>query len=141
MSGSENKQTQQAAAVTPQPFSPLLQKLAVTTQTLTQVAGAVNPAGNQITTQQTSQVLQFDLIACGAENSFALTTEGDLYSWGLNFKGQLGLGDFENRTEPCLIDSFMVGAPQPKTNDSAVSGPQTKKYLLDMLKRSKTAQE
>ena len=27
----------------------------------------------------------------------ALSTDGELYSWGLNFKGQLGVGDFENR--------------------------------------------
>ena len=41
--------------------------------------------------------LRFDQVACGSEHSMALTTEGDLYSWGLNFKGQLGVGDFENR--------------------------------------------
>ena len=28
----------------------------------------------------------------------ALSTDGELYSWGLNFKGQLGVGDFENRS-------------------------------------------
>jgi alpha-tubulin suppressor-like RCC1 family protein len=36
----------------------------------------------------------------------ALTTDGELYSWGLNFKGQLGVSDFENRAQPVLIDSF-----------------------------------
>lgn len=39
----------------------------------------------------------------------ALSSEGDLYSWGLNFKGQLGVGDFENRPQPLLVDSFTTG--------------------------------
>ena len=41
----------------------------------------------------------------------ALTTDGELYSWGLNFKGQLGVGDFENRSQPILVDSFTTGGP------------------------------
>ena len=83
------------------------------------------------------------MVASGAENCFALTTEGDLYAWGLNFKGQLGLGDFENRSEPSLIDSFIVGAPPVSltVTDSAVSGPQTKKYLLSVLKKTKSTNE
>ena len=47
--------------------------------------------------------LEFVHVACGSEHSFALTTTGELYSWGLGFKGQLGHGDFENRPRPCLV--------------------------------------
>eukprot|EP00826_Nyctotherus_ovalis_P007055 TRINITY_DN11737_c0_g1_i4.p1 TRINITY_DN11737_c0_g1~~TRINITY_DN11737_c0_g1_i4.p1 ORF type:complete len:240 (+),score=39.80 TRINITY_DN11737_c0_g1_i4:71-790(+) len=36
-------------------------------------------------------------------HSFALTTEGGVYSWGLNLKGQLGLGHFEDVQEPTLV--------------------------------------
>ena len=39
----------------------------------------------------------------------ALSKEGELFSWGLNFKGQLGVGDFENRPQPVLVDSFTTG--------------------------------
>lgn len=46
------------------------------------------------------------MVSCGSEHSMGVTTEGDLYSWGLNFKGQLGVGDFENRAAPVLVDSF-----------------------------------
>lgn len=54
--------------------------------------------------------VKFELIASGAEHSFAVAAEtGDLYSWGLNFKGQLGLGDLENRFEPTLITSVVGG--------------------------------
>jgi len=49
---------------------------------------------------------EFSYVSCGAEHSFALTTTGDLYSWGLGFKGQLGLGDFENRARPTLIKNL-----------------------------------
>ena len=40
-----------------------------------------------------------------AEHTFALTTNGDLYCWGLGFKGQLGLGDFENRLRPTMVQN------------------------------------
>jgi len=46
------------------------------------------------------------MISSGSEHSFALSTDGELFSWGLNFKGQLGLGDFENRNEPYLVESL-----------------------------------
>ena len=45
-------------------------------------------------------------VSCGAEHSFCLTTTGELYSWGLNFKGQLGLSDFENRSRPTLVKNI-----------------------------------
>lgn len=42
-------------------------------------------------------------ISCGSDHSFVLTSTGEVYSWGMNFKGQLGLGDLENRREACLV--------------------------------------
>lgn len=70
-------------------------------------------------------------IACGSENCFALSKDGEMYSWGLNFKGQLGLGDFENRHEPTLVDTMM--AP-----DSTLGSSQNKKNILSVIKRSKS---
>jgi alpha-tubulin suppressor-like RCC1 family protein len=35
---------------------------------------------------------KIEAVACGGCSSFALTTSGSLYSWGLNIKGQLGIG-------------------------------------------------
>jgi len=32
-------------------------------------------------------------VVCGFEHSLALTTEGKIYSWGKNNKGQLGHGE------------------------------------------------
>lgn len=33
-------------------------------------------------------------IACGVEHSIALTNDGELYAWGGNREGQLGLGSY-----------------------------------------------
>lgn len=49
----------------------------------------------------------FQQVSCGSEHSYALSKDGEVYSWGLNFKGQLGLGDFENRNEPTLVESLI----------------------------------
>lgn len=60
-----------------------------------------------------------------------VSTEGDLYAWGLNFKGQLGVGDFENRATPVLVDSFCgnnISQVPPGAGNSAAN--QTKKYLV-----------
>ncbi len=53
------------------------------------------------------------MAACGSCHSVALTTEGSLYSWGLNLKGQLGLGNSDNALEPSLIVS-LVSQPTAK---------------------------
>jgi alpha-tubulin suppressor-like RCC1 family protein len=45
------------------------------------------------------------MVSCGAEHCTALTTKGEIFTWGLNFKGQLGTGDFENRYEPEIIEN------------------------------------
>ena len=39
-------------------------------------------------------------VACGFGHSIALTASGNLYSWGWNREGQLGVGDCENRASP-----------------------------------------
>jgi len=47
-----------------------------------------------------------EMAACGSCHSVALTTDGTLYSWGLNLKGQLGLGHFDNVSEPISISTL-----------------------------------
>ncbi|KZC13149.1 putative E3 ubiquitin-protein ligase HERC4 [Dufourea novaeangliae] len=56
----------------------------------------------------TSVIVQ---IACGTKHTLALTNDGELYSWGSNNEGQLGLGsDIKNEIKPKLITS-LVGIP------------------------------
>ena len=42
-------------------------------------------------------------VAAGLAHTVALTDSGDVYSWGWNADGQLGLGDDQSRAEPELV--------------------------------------
>ncbi|OMJ95254.1 hypothetical protein SteCoe_1469 [Stentor coeruleus] len=52
------------------------------------------------------QLKKIESVYCGSEHTLALTNEGEIYSWGLNIKGQLGLGDTNSRNTPTLIESI-----------------------------------
>lgn len=62
--------------------------------------------------------LSIEATACGSCHSFALTTEGRVYSWGLNLKGQLGLGHFEDVQEPTLVVPLSSKATDPAKKTS-----------------------
>eukprot|EP00826_Nyctotherus_ovalis_P037218 TRINITY_DN3382_c0_g2_i1.p1 TRINITY_DN3382_c0_g2~~TRINITY_DN3382_c0_g2_i1.p1 ORF type:complete len:803 (-),score=226.48 TRINITY_DN3382_c0_g2_i1:643-3051(-) len=57
------------------------------------------------------------MASCGSCYSFAVTTEGTVYSWGLNLKGQLGLGHCENVEEPTFVGTLSseLSKAQPAT--------------------------
>mmetsp|Transcript_640 Transcript_640/g.743 ORF Transcript_640/g.743 Transcript_640/m.743 type:complete len:81 (-) Transcript_640:1581-1823(-) len=57
-------------------------------------------------TKVTSTNIEIGHVTGGAEHAFCLSTTGELYSWGLNFKGQLGHDDFDNRCKPTLIKNL-----------------------------------
>lgn len=44
-------------------------------------------------------------VFCGSEHTLVITNEGEVFSWGLNIKGQLGLGDSMNRNSPTLVET------------------------------------
>jgi len=71
--------------------------------------------------QQNHEIAQ---VSCGAEHSFSLTTTGELYSWGLNFKGQLGLGDFDNRCRPTLVKNVSPSFLESGQLNELMSGVQ-----------------
>ena len=46
-------------------------------------------------------------IACGLKHTLALTNNGEIYAWGSNEEGQLGLGqDIKKEVKPKLISSL-----------------------------------
>ncbi|XP_076880016.1 putative E3 ubiquitin-protein ligase HERC1 isoform X2 [Brachyhypopomus gauderio] len=45
-------------------------------------------------------------VAVGAEHTLALSSSGDVYAWGSNSEGQLGLGHTNHVREPTLISSL-----------------------------------
>jgi alpha-tubulin suppressor-like RCC1 family protein len=48
-------------------------------------------------------------VHCGAYHSFIQNAKGELYGFGLNLKGQLGLGSTEDRRKPVLVHSLLPG--------------------------------
>lgn len=44
--------------------------------------------------------IKVDSVSCGWQHTLALTPNGFVFGWGLNVFGQLGLGDFVDRSEP-----------------------------------------
>lgn len=48
--------------------------------------------------------LNIKQIIAGYNESFALTEEGDVYTWGYNWSGDLGMGDTVNRNTPTKND-------------------------------------
>ena len=45
-------------------------------------------------------------VACGFAYTAAVTTSGELYTWGAGENGRLGLGDVEDRHVPCHVEAL-----------------------------------
>lgn len=43
------------------------------------------------------------MVSLGGFHSMAITQDGELYGWGQNTSGQLGLGDYANKATPFLV--------------------------------------
>lgn len=46
-------------------------------------------------------------IACGSSHSAAITSNGELYTWGLGEYGRLGHGDFQTQLKPKLVKTLL----------------------------------
>ena len=42
-------------------------------------------------------------LSCGSSHCALYTVDGQMFTWGGNEEGQLGLGDWEERSEPCAV--------------------------------------
>ena len=51
--------------------------------------------------------MTIESVACGSCHNLALTTDNEVFGWGLNIKGQLGTGSYESIYEPQLIESLI----------------------------------
>jgi alpha-tubulin suppressor-like RCC1 family protein len=82
----------------------------------TNISGAGHNESGQLAGQTDAAVDQFSefsglpagivKIATGVHHALALTASGDVYVWGDNFFGQLGLGDFQGRAAPALVPTL-----------------------------------
>uniref|UniRef100_A0A0P5J2E5 E3 ubiquitin-protein ligase HERC3 n=1 Tax=Daphnia magna TaxID=35525 RepID=A0A0P5J2E5_9CRUS len=72
------------------------------------VEESIMPTPKMVKSLATKQVVQ---IACGRSHSMALTNVGEIYCWGSNSHGQLGLGSSGTpELKPCLV-KFLHGIP------------------------------
>ncbi|OEF98131.1 RCC1 domain-containing protein [Desulfuribacillus alkaliarsenatis] len=51
-------------------------------------------------------------IIAGNEHSFAIDNKGQVFGWGNNHRGQLGIGDTEDRSTPVLVQPITDLAPK-----------------------------
>ena len=84
--------------------------------------------------------LMIQNVFCGAEHTFFLTgnplisiDKHEVYSMGLNIKGQLGHGNFENINKPKLVASLLPhGVKNPKSLNPALC-KQSKPPIVELL--------
>lgn len=57
-------------------------------------------------TYQFTKCTKLKKLVCGAEHAVLLTTNGDIYTWGVGLRGQLGHGDIKTETVPRLVQSL-----------------------------------
>lgn len=67
-------------------------------------------------------------VACGENNSFAITKNGQIYVWGMGTNSQLGTGDDDDVLEPKLLVSAQV---KDKNILSINSGGQHSLFLVE----------
>ena len=69
--------------------------------------GEVNNQAMPCRLAQPLQNVVVTQISCGWQHTLAVTSNGYLFSWGLNINGQLGLGDYSDRDKPTLVESVL----------------------------------
>ena len=53
----------------------------------------------------------------GAYHSFVQNSKGEIFSFGLNIKGQLGIGNFDSKKNPTLVYSLLPnGQKNPRSS-------------------------
>lgn len=67
------------------------------------------PARIPIVDEETGQEQRVVACSAGFGHSAALTEDGDLYTWGFNIYGQLGVGDQKTRVYPQRISTDIDG--------------------------------
>ncbi|XP_075679394.1 RCC1 and BTB domain-containing protein 2-like [Dermatophagoides pteronyssinus] len=69
-----------------------------------QLTGNLHSSYNElVNTAVNNDLNNVKIIACGGAHSLALTNTNEIYSWGWNNYGQLGLGDTNNHRTPEMV--------------------------------------
>lgn len=62
--------------------------------------------GFKLISTQDLENVEFKSISCSKTSSLAISSNGKLYAWGSNHRGQLGLGHYNDVLEPTLVTFF-----------------------------------
>ena len=68
-------------------------------------------------------------VVAGAYHSFVQNSKGEIYGFGLNMKGQLGIGSFDNRRKPSLIYSLLPNGLKNQKSSFFIETSEYKKKL------------
>lgn len=68
---------------------------------MNKISGVKNP--------QFEEIINAKEISCGDDHTLILDTNGEIWSFGLNLNGQLGLGDNKSTQKPQKIEKFSNG--------------------------------
>jgi alpha-tubulin suppressor-like RCC1 family protein len=71
----------------------------------------------------TRNALQIADVACGDHHVLAVGIDGSLYGWGMNKRGQLGLGGTETKHSPTLVPSMILSTVYANGLSSAGISP------------------
>jgi mitogen-activated protein kinase kinase kinase 9 len=56
-------------------------------------------------------------VYCGGYHSFVQNENGEIFGFGLNLKGQLGIGNYENKKKKTLVYSLLPnGNKNPRSS-------------------------
>jgi len=73
----------------------------------------------QLVTSLIEKGLRVSVVACGKLHTVAVTTGGQLYAWGANSRGQLGIPNVPNQLTPCSIQASASGGQSAFTSVAA----------------------
>lgn len=72
-------------------------------------------------------------IACGSSHSAAITSSGELYSWGLGEYGRLGHGDNTTQLRPKLVCSLCLIKEFPCSENINQEVPEIDSYIQTVI--------
>lgn len=71
-------------------------------------------------------------VFCGPYHTIVQNSKGELYAFGLNLKGQLGIGSYDDERKPMLIYSLLPGGTKnPKAHIYLETSEYQKKLRSD----------
>jgi alpha-tubulin suppressor-like RCC1 family protein len=75
-----------------------------------------------------SQKIAVNRLFVGPDFSYCITVSHQVYSWGLNLKGQLGLGHFENVPFPALVKNLSIENKKDKAYEKGTKSQKLKPH-------------